>query len=49
MTLSLTIQNADANLLNALKGVIKLSPKAHVTVKKKRRRRLLQRGKHSPT
>ncbi|MBR0032395.1 MAG: hypothetical protein IJP61_08920 [Treponema sp.] len=34
MTLTLTIQNADKNLFDALKGVIKLSPKARVTVKK---------------
>ena len=34
MTLTLTIQNADNTLFEALKGVIKLSPKARVSVKK---------------
>ncbi len=34
MTLTMTIQNADNTLFEALKGVIKLSPKARVSVKK---------------
>ena len=34
MTLTMTIQNAGNTLFEALKGVIKLSPKARVSVKK---------------
>ena len=34
MTATMTIQNADNNLLNALKSVIRLYPQARVSVKK---------------
>ena len=34
MTATMTIQNADNTLLNALKSVIKLYPQARVSVKK---------------
>lgn len=34
MTATMTIQNADNNLLNALKSVIKLYPQVRVSVKK---------------
>lgn len=34
MILNLQIQNADINLLNAIKGVVKLSPNSQMIVKK---------------
>mgnify|MGYP006916032368 CR=1 FL=1 len=34
MTATMTIQNADNNLLNALKSVIRLYPQARVSIKK---------------
>ena len=34
MTYTITIQNADKTLFDALKGVIKLSPNARVSIKK---------------
>ncbi len=34
MTATVTIQNADNNLINALKSVIRLYPQARVSVKK---------------
>ena len=34
MTVTMTIQNADNNLLNAIKGLLRLAPNAHVTMKK---------------
>ena len=38
MVATLTIQNADNNLLNALKSVIRLHPQARVSVKKTQER-----------
>ena len=40
MVATLTIQNADNNLLNALKSVIRLHPQARVSVKKTQERDL---------
>ena len=34
MTVTMTIQNADNNLLNAIKALLRLAPNAHVTMKK---------------
>ncbi len=35
MTVSMTIENADDSLLNAIKSVIKLSPQSRVKIQKK--------------